>query len=144
MATVEWIQQKRKDKDPADDILSASIWWIACFAKDCKTTALDLRETTASWTYKEPAGASIWWIACFAKDCKTTALDLRETTASWTYKEPAAVGSDSTSRRKQQLIQSRATVDQLLICIQSQRSRRNDNFSISAKKSEVWTVAKKK
>ncbi|KZV38480.1 hypothetical protein F511_40730 [Dorcoceras hygrometricum] len=42
MATVEWIQQKRKDK-------------IACFAKDCKTTALDLRETTASWTYKEPA-----------------------------------------------------------------------------------------
>ncbi|KZV36858.1 disease resistance protein [Dorcoceras hygrometricum] len=43
MATVEWIQQKRKDKDSADD--------------DCKTTALDLRETTASWTYKEPAGA---------------------------------------------------------------------------------------
>ncbi|KZV19172.1 HLH DNA-binding domain superfamily protein [Dorcoceras hygrometricum] len=39
MATVEWIQQKRKDKD-------------------CKTTALDLRETTASWTYKEPAGTS--------------------------------------------------------------------------------------
>ncbi|KZV54296.1 hypothetical protein F511_31652 [Dorcoceras hygrometricum] len=34
---------------------SASIWWIACFAKDCKTAALDLRETTASWTYKEPA-----------------------------------------------------------------------------------------
>ncbi|KZV30224.1 molybdate transporter 2 [Dorcoceras hygrometricum] len=35
MATVEWIQQKRKDKDSADDI-----------------------ETTASWTYKEPAGTS--------------------------------------------------------------------------------------
>ncbi|KZV19173.1 translocase of chloroplast 90, chloroplastic [Dorcoceras hygrometricum] len=48
MATVEWIQQKRKDKD-------------------CKTTALDLRETTASWTYKEPvvshtvvAGVHLW------------------------------------------------------------------------------------
>ncbi|KZV36902.1 hypothetical protein F511_08714 [Dorcoceras hygrometricum] len=31
-----------------------------------------------------------------------------------------------------------------VICIQSQRSRRNDNFSSSAKKSEVWTVAKNK
>ncbi|KZV28264.1 hypothetical protein F511_02134 [Dorcoceras hygrometricum] len=39
MATMEWIQQKRKDKD-------------------CKTTALDLRETTASSTYKEPVGTS--------------------------------------------------------------------------------------
>ncbi|KZV30723.1 hypothetical protein F511_33595 [Dorcoceras hygrometricum] len=35
MSTVERIQQKRKDKDSADDI-----------------------ETTASWTYKDPAGTS--------------------------------------------------------------------------------------
>ncbi|KZV52809.1 hypothetical protein F511_36117 [Dorcoceras hygrometricum] len=54
--------------------------------------------------------------------------------------QPAA----STSRHNQQYIQTRATIDQMLICIQSQRSRRNDNFSSSAKKSEVWTVAKKK
>ncbi|KZV55603.1 hypothetical protein F511_25494 [Dorcoceras hygrometricum] len=40
--------------------------------------------------------------------------------ASWTYKDPAAVGSGSTSRRKQQLIQSRASMNQLLICIRSQ------------------------
>ncbi|KZV18434.1 ferredoxin-dependent glutamate synthase, chloroplastic [Dorcoceras hygrometricum] len=63
-----------------------------------------------------------------------------------------------TSRRKQQIIQSRASMNQLLLCIQSQddvpvasysASNRelkyqSQRFRRNAKKSEDWTAAKKK
>ncbi|KZV48235.1 F-box/LRR-repeat protein-like [Dorcoceras hygrometricum] len=47
-------------------------------------------------------------------------MSLVTTSCSADEERSAAVGSDSTSRRKQQLIQSRASMNQLLLCIQSQ------------------------
>ncbi|KZV16683.1 hypothetical protein F511_20604 [Dorcoceras hygrometricum] len=95
---------------------------------DCKTMSFSKVYTTAFFLRAKIQQMVLATMdSAEAQRQKNSAEALSEEKISWNDEDQlvhkdgsAAVGSDSTSRRKQQLIQSRASMNQLLLCIQSQ------------------------